>query len=178
VGPVSFSPGVDVDEERAFSRFVQEHGDRLLRYARLLVPDAGEAEDALQTALLRLTRHWSSQLEAPEAYVRQTLLNLARDRGRRRHLVPRPALVEEDLAPRSPDHAEALAARAELDALLRTLPARQRAAVVLRVVEGLSEAETAAAMGTSVGTAKSNLARGLQKIRAGLTAASLEGTRR
>ena len=108
--------------------------------------------------------------------MRQTLLNLARDRGRRRHLVPRPALVEEDLAARSPDHAEALAARAELDSLLSALPARQRAAVVLRVVEGLSEAETAAAMGTSTGTAKSNLARGLQKIRAGLTTASLEGT--
>lgn len=159
-------------EEAAFSLFVRESGDRLLRHARLLIGDDGEAEDALQVALLRLTRHWSRHLDSPEAYVRRTLVNLATDRGRRRHLVAQPALVVEAGAAHDPDHADAVAARGEVDALLSGLPPRQRAAVVLRVIDGLSEAETAAAMGTSLGTAKSNLARGLQKMRASLAPSS------
>lgn len=169
---------VDADQERAFSLFVRERGSHLLRYARLLIPDDGEAEDALQTALLRLTRHWAKQLDHPDAYVRSTLMNLARDRGRRRHLVAQPAPPHETQAAQGGDLAEAQAARSELHAALGQLPLRQRAAVVLRVIEGLSEAETAAAMGTSVGAAKSNLSRGLQKLRLALSIPSscLEGT--
>jgi len=157
---------------------VRERGGDLLRYARMLIPDDGEAEDALQTALLRLTRHWSKQLDSPDAYVRATLVNLMRDRGRRRHLVPQPAMLVEPRTAQSPDLAEAQSARAELDAALAQLPSRQRAAVVLRVFEGLTEAETAAVMGTSIGAAKSNLSRGLQRLRLVLFAASscLEGT--
>ena len=159
--------GVDREEEEAFSLFVRSRGAALLRQARLLVPDDGEAEDALQTALLRLARHWSRGVDAPEAYVRAVLVNLARDRGRRRHLVPHPVVVDESAtADRAPDHLEVMASRAELDDLLSGLPPRQRAAVVLRVIVGLSEAETARAMRTSVGTAKSNLARGLARLRA------------
>jgi DNA-directed RNA polymerase specialized sigma24 family protein len=82
--------GVIPSDEQDFTEFVQAHGDRLLRFARLLVPDAAEAEDLLQTALLRLTRHWSRQLDSPQAYVRATLVNLAKDQGRRSHLVPVP----------------------------------------------------------------------------------------
>lgn len=176
VGLVSVA--VDADHERAFSLFVRERGSHLLRYARLLIPDDGEAEDALQTALLRLTRHWSKHLDHPDAYVRASLLNHARDRGRRRHLVAQPALLVEPQTAKCGDLAEAQAARSELDAALVQLPSRQRAAVVLRVIEGLSEAETAALMGTSVGAAKSNLSRGLHKLRLVLSASSscLEGT--
>lgn len=158
---------MNAHEEAAFALFVRDSADRLLRYARLLIPDDGEAEDALQTALLRLTRHWSRNLDAPEAYVRRTLVNLATDRGRRRHLVA-PPVHEVDVGPVGPDHADAITARAEFDQLLSGLPPRQRAAVVLRVIDGLSEAEAAAAMGISVGTVKSNLARGLHKIRVAL----------
>lgn len=160
--------GVTPSEEQDFTEFVQAHGDRLLRYARLLVPDAAEAEDVLQTALLRLTRHWSRQLESPEAYVRAALVNLAKDRGRRSHLVPVPTQADPDLLTTGPDHAEAIAARAHLDQILAALPPRQRVTVVLRVIDGLSEAETAALMRCSPGTVKSNLARGLDKVRATL----------
>lgn len=165
-------------EERAFTEFVQFHGDRLLRLARLLVPDAGEAEDILQTALLRLTRHWSRHLDAPEAYVRATLVNLVKDRGRRRHLVPVPMDAESSLPAPAPDHADAVAARAHLDEILAALPPRQRVTVVLRVIDGLSEAETAAVMRCSLGTVKSNLARGLCKVREALarTPASVKVT--
>jgi RNA polymerase sigma-70 factor (sigma-E family) len=165
---------VTPEEEQDFTEFVRTHGDRLLRFARLLVPDAAEAEDVLQTALIRLTRHWSRRLESPEAYVRAALVNLAKDRGRRSHLVPVPAEVDaERPAGTGSDHAEAIAARAQLDQMLAGLPPRQRVAVVLRVIDGLSEAETAALMRCSLGTVKSNLARGLDKVRAALTPTAL-----
>src|SRR4051812_182624 len=102
--------GVTRDEEQAFTAFVRDRGDGLLRYARLLVPDAAEAEDALQLALLRLCRHWSKQLESPEAYVRASLVNVAKDRSRRRHLVPAPALADREESQRGSDPADAVAA--------------------------------------------------------------------
>ncbi len=114
-------------------------------------------------ALLRLTKHWP--VAAPEAYVRRALVNLARDRGRRRHLVPQPQSAPEHRHTTLPDHADAHASQAFVEALLSLVPERQRAAVVLRVLEGLSEAETAAAMACSPGTVKSNLSRGLQRLR-------------
>jgi RNA polymerase sigma-70 factor (sigma-E family) len=172
--------GVTPSEEQDFTKFVQAHADRLLRLARLLVPDAAEAEDALQTAMLRLTRHWSRHLDSPAAYVRATLVNLAKDRGRRSHLVPVPVQTDPHLLTAGPDHADAIAAQAHLDQLLTALPPRQRVTVVLRVVDGLSEAETAAVMQCSPGTVKSNLARGLLKVRTALESslASTEETMR
>jgi len=164
-------------QERAFTEFVRANGDRLLRQARLLVPDDAEAEDLLQTALLRLARHWSRQVNAPAAYVRTTLVNLTRDRARRRHLVPVPVAPDVHPAADPSDHAEAIAARARLDAVLRSLPPRQRITVVLRVIDGLTEAETARAMGCATGTVKSNLARGLDKVRAAMASILEEKTR-
>jgi RNA polymerase sigma-70 factor (sigma-E family) len=162
---------VKASDEVEFTAFVREHGDGLLRFARLLVPDAVEAEDLLQTALLRLSRRWSSGLDAPVAYTRTTLVNLAKDGARRRHLVPHPVeVVEPDRREPDSDMAEAIAARERLDTLLAALPPKQRATVVLRVVDGLSEAETAQMLGCSPGTVKSNLARGLDKIREHLAA--------
>ncbi len=159
-------------DEAAFTEFVREHGDGLLRHARLLMPDEVEAEDVLQVALLRVLKHWSDQLRSPEAYARTVLVNICRDRARRRHLVPvpvpelgEPARVVVDPGP---DPAEAISARARLDQVLSALPPRQRVTVVLRVLEGLSEAETAAALGCSPGTVKSNLSRGLANARAAL----------
>jgi RNA polymerase sigma factor (sigma-70 family) len=76
--------------------------------------------------------------------------------------------ADPDLLTAGPDHAEAIAAQAHLDQLLAAIPPRQRVTVVLRVVDGLSEAETAAVMQCSLGTVKSNLARGLLKVRTAL----------
>lgn len=154
---------VKPSEEQEFAAFVRDRGDALLRFARRLIPDAGDAEDALQTALLRLTAHWPKQY--PEAYVRTTLVNIAKDRARRWHLVAVPTDVPPEFTAAGADHADAMDAQARLDAVLSILPPRQRVTVVLRVLEGLNEAETAKAMGCSPGTAKSNLARGLDKVR-------------
>ena len=157
---------VRASQEREFEAFVRSHGDALLRIARRLIPDAGEAEDALQTALLRLTVHWPK--EDPSAYVRPTLVNIAKDRARRRHLVAEPTDAEH-FSTVTAGPGDAMHAQAQLDAVLATRPARQRITVVLRILEGLSEAETAQVMGCSPGTVKSNLARGLDKVRALLT---------
>ena len=167
-------------DELAFTQFVRDRGDDLQRYARWLIPDAAESEDALQLALLRLARRWSSAVSSPEAYVRVTLRNLTTDRARRRHLVPVPTLDKRQVAGESPDHADALAAQFELDEILATLPPRQRVTVVLRVLEGLTEAETAVALDCAPGTVKSNLARGLRRAREVLGARNVspEGTSR
>ena len=152
------------DHEAAFTRFVEQHATGLLRYARLLVADRHEAEDALQTVLLRVARNWGQARRAPVAYARAALRNLAIDGSRRKHLVPVPAA--EDPAPlRAPDLAEAYEAAEALDSVLSVLPARQRVTVVLRVIDGLSEAETATALRCSPGTVKSNLSRGLATLR-------------
>lgn len=160
--------GMRLHEEERFTAFVRDEGDGLLRFARRLIPDAGEAEDALQTALLRLTSHWPK--EHPRAYVRASLVNLAKDRARRRHLHAMPTDVRIELPSIEVDHAAALDAQARLDVVLAALPTRQRVTVVLRVLEDMSEAETAQVLGCSAGAVKSNLARGLDKVRAVLSA--------
>ncbi len=150
-------------DEDGFSSFVRDHGSALLRTSRMLVRETADAEDVLQTALLRLSRRWP--VEHPQAYMRRTLVNLTRDRHRRRHLVPTPYEGLEHTSSILPDLADAHAAQAALEQLLQSLPAKQRAAVVLRVLEGLSEAETARALGCSPGTVGSNLSRGLSRLR-------------
>jgi RNA polymerase sigma-70 factor (sigma-E family) len=163
------------EQETSFGHFVAAHGDSLLRYARLLFPDRHAAEDALQTALLRLAQHWHRELKAPAGYVRTSLRNLAVDGGRRRHLVPTPS--DGDLVlPHEPDLADAYAAAQALDAVLSALPPRQRVTVVLRVIEGLSEAETAKELSCSTGTVKSNLSRGLANLRTHLAGNHTERT--
>ena len=142
--------------QEEFSEFVAVHGDGLLRYARLLVPDRAGAEDLLQVALLRLLRHWGKGIASPSAYVRTTLVNLAKDDARRSHLVAQPvADVPGAAAQVSPDLADALVAQAHLDEVLAVLPPRQRLTVVLRIVDGLSEDETAKMLSCSTGTVKS-----------------------
>lgn len=150
--------------EAAFTAFVAEHGDGLLRYARLLFGDIHTAEDGLQTALTRVLGRWDKAAAAPVAYTRTVLRNLAIDGSRRRHLVP--ILVGEQADQgHAADIADAHAAAVHLDLMLARLPPRQRVTVVLRVLDRLSEAETAAAMGCSAGTVKSNLSRALAGLR-------------
>lgn len=150
-------------DEDGFSAFVRDHGSALLRTSRLLVRETADAEDVLQTALLRLSRRWP--VEHPQAYVRRILVNLTRDRHRRRHLVPDPYEAIGHPSQVLPDLADAHAAQAALEHLLQALPAKQRAAVVLRVIEGLSEAEAANALNCAPGTVGSNLSRGLTRLR-------------
>jgi RNA polymerase sigma-70 factor (sigma-E family) len=146
-----------------FDEFVVGRSPALLRTAVLLVGDRDDAEDLLQTALLRVARHWSRALDNPDAYTRRILVNLAYDHSRRRRRHPESTLGA------VPDRPVSDAAthddRDSLLEALQRLPERQRATVVLRFWEDLSVAETAALLECSEGTVKSTTSKALAKLR-------------
>jgi RNA polymerase sigma-70 factor (sigma-E family) len=150
--------------EADFRDFVLIAYQRLVRIAYLLCGDRFEAEDLVQTALARAALVWHRvTAEGPDAYVRKILLNVFRSSRRRRWCgeIPVAAVPDRGL----PDPASTVEERDILRRALAALPARQRAAVVLRFYEGLAEAETAVVLGCSVGTVKSLTSRGLQRLR-------------
>jgi RNA polymerase sigma-70 factor (sigma-E family) len=153
-------------DEESFAEFVATRGTALLRTATLLCGARQDAEDLLQTALEKAYRHWG-RLDAdtdPEPYVRRILVNLVISRARRWKVLKEIAtarLPERSTA--SPTHAVEL--RGALIDELRRLGPRQRAVLVLRFWEDLSEAETARVLGCSVGTVKSQASRALAKLR-------------
>lgn len=154
------------DRDVGFEAFVSGHGLSLLRLAYLLTGDRGHAEDLLQDSLERAYRHWPRVIAAdrPDAYVRRMLVHAVTDRFRRRRFaeVPLTAYAENV----GGDITSRIDLRDSLVRALRTLPVKQRTVVVLRHCLDLSEAETAAAAGCSVGTVKSQTSRGLAKLRA------------
>ncbi|WP_031072317.1 SigE family RNA polymerase sigma factor [Streptomyces sp. NRRL WC-3742] len=150
------------DEE--FRAFAGGVWSRLYRSAYLLAGERHGAEDLVQQAMERAYVAWGRVRAAddPYAYVCRILINEHARRFRRRR--PPEQLVTDvpdRPAPAGPDTED----RAALLAALGTLPPGQRQAVVLRYWEDLSETQTAAAMGCSVGTVKSQAARGLAKLR-------------
>jgi RNA polymerase sigma-70 factor (sigma-E family) len=146
-----------------FEAFVVRSSTALMRTAYLLAGDRGHAEDMLQTALLRTVRQWGRARGAPEAYTRQVLVNLARDRWRT--LRRRPEHATATLESAGSDDSEALDDRDLLLRAVRQLPAKQRVVIVLRYWEELTIAETAAALGCSEGNVKSATSRGLSRLR-------------
>jgi RNA polymerase sigma-70 factor (sigma-E family) len=150
-----------------FEEFVRARSTMLLRVAYALVGDHGHAEDILQTALLRTARRWPAARDAPEAYTRQVLLNLTRDRVRWLRRRPRETALADRTGP--PDRADVLADRIgdqrTLVQALGGLPAGQRQVIVLRFLEDLSVAETAELLGISQGTVKSYTSRALARLR-------------
>ncbi len=151
------------EDDDGFREFVEARYADLLRVAYLLTGSAYEAEDLLQSALVRAIRGWS-RVEDPMAYVRKIMVNqhisLWR-RLRRRELVtamPPDRPVE--------DVAGLVTQSIALHAALRSLPARTRAVVVLRYVVDMSEVDVAGALGFSVGNVKSHASRGLARLRA------------
>ena len=143
------------------------HYRGLVHLAAHLTADRDGAEEIVQDAYVKVAGRWGAlrDLDRAEAYLRQTVVNLARSRVRHR------AVVERHPARPDPDAASAEAgalARLErddvVDALAR-LPYRQREALVLRYYADLSEAQIAHAMGISAGAVKSHAARGLATLR-------------
>jgi RNA polymerase sigma-70 factor (sigma-E family) len=154
----------DAREFAGLEGFLASHGTNLLRTAVLLAGSREAGEDLLQLALERALRRWHRLDGDPDAYLRRTLYHLAIDRWRWRMRHP-----EVDLAAEFAESDRDVAAQVDLrDALvqaLATLPARQRAVLVLRYFEELTEAEIADALGCSAGAVKSAAARGLQRLR-------------
>ena len=157
---------MDKADELRFEAFVHARAPQLLRTAFLLTGDRGHAEDLLQQALERTARRWARLDGAPEAYARVVIVNLARDRWRRRKArVAEMPIFEAADAVDVHDHADHVATRDALVAALRRLPRRQRAVVVLRYFDQLTEAETADALSITVGTVKSTSSRALSRLR-------------
>ena len=147
---------------------VAERGSALLGTAVLLTGSKAAGEDLLQAALERLMRSWNRVREDRERYLRRTMYHLAVDQWRSRKR--RPEVFIEYEPPGHSDGLDALDLRDALSQALAQLSPRQRTVLVLRYWEQLSEAETAEALGCSLGTVKSTASRGLARLRE-LTAA-------
>jgi RNA polymerase sigma-70 factor (sigma-E family) len=154
-------------EPAGFRDFVASRSPALLRSAWMLTGDLQLAEDLLQTALARTWPHWSRvSTGQPDAYVRRVMVRTHGAWWRRRWRAEAPAAVVPDETVADPylqsDD------RGVLIAALAGLPTRQRQAVVLRYYDDLPEKEVADLMGCSVGTVKSQSAKGLARLRAAL----------
>lgn len=156
--------------EEEFREFVAARSAALLRTAYLLAGDWGTAEDLLQTALTKTYLAWKrlGEIEAVEPYARRVLINTATSWWRRRWHGERPTEVLPE--PAAPDQIEQQLERDALWQHVRKLPVRQRAVLVLRFYEDLSEAQTAALLNISPGTVKSQTFRALNTLRQRLTA--------
>jgi RNA polymerase sigma-70 factor (sigma-E family) len=156
-----------VRHDDEFEGFVRNRRGHLVRTATVLTAgDAFLAEDLVQGTLVRLYLAWGKARSGNlEAYARRVLINAFIDH-RRRPFVRRERVVET-----LPDTAASSGAELDDTRLLHALaalPARMRAAVVLRHVEDLSVEDVAAALGCSTGTVKSQTARGITKLREAL----------
>jgi RNA polymerase sigma-70 factor (sigma-E family) len=153
-------------DEDDFTAFVDASSRRLLRSAFLITGDITDAEDLLQTTLEKAYRRWPSirRTDIPEAYVRKMLVTAAVD-GRRKRRVRSAPLDAEALPGQLDPSVEGLAGRTALLACVRELPAGQRAVLVLRYFDDLTEAETARELGCSIGTVKSQHARAMARLR-------------
>jgi RNA polymerase sigma-70 factor (sigma-E family) len=142
---------------------VAERGSALLGTAVLLTGSRAAGEDLLQAALERLVRHWSKVYGDKEGFLRRTLYRLAVDQWRARKR--RPEVLAQVEPPGQPDGTDGIHLRQALVEALAALPPRQRAVLVLRYWEQLTEAEAAEVLGCSVGTVKSTASRGLARLR-------------
>jgi RNA polymerase sigma-70 factor (sigma-E family) len=161
-----------------FERFVSDHSERLLRTGYLVTLDLAEAEDLVQECLLRVARRWRrvSGMARPDEYARRVLVNLALD-GRKRRTRRSRELEHADAGPSQfgsdPRASTEIAALEQRDDLLRAmagLSRRQRVVLALRYFADLSEAQTAEALGCSLGTVKSTSSRGIAQLRQALDA--------
>ena len=154
--------------DQAIERLLDERGEHLMRAAVALSGSRADGEDLFQAALERLLQNWNRIDTDPEGYLRRTLYNLAADGWRRRGRW-RGRLAEFRSQARAGKTSDADIAAVDLRdtlvRLLRQLPPRQRAVVVLRYWEQRTEAETAQLLGCTEGTVKSAAARGLRRLR-------------
>ncbi|MEV4717288.1 SigE family RNA polymerase sigma factor [Micromonospora noduli] len=149
------------DGRDGYLAFVENHQHRLLRAAYLICGNRHQAEDLLQDALLKLALRWSSVRDGdPAAYVRAILYRDSVSWWRRRR--------REWLSAAPPDqvaHDRDGALRLTMHDALGLLPPRQRAVLVLRYYEDLTEVATAEALGVTVGTVKSQCHAALRRLR-------------
>ena len=150
-----------------FEAYMAARQPSLLRTAYLLTGDKHTAEDLVQTALAKLYLSWDKvhRRELVDGYVRRILVNENNSLWRRawkRREVATEVMPDTLTVLDRPDHGE----QSALWEFVQTLPKKQRAVIVLRYYEDLSEAEVAEILGVSVGTVKSQASRALASMRA------------
>ncbi len=154
------------EREPDLESFLADRGDQLLRTAVLLAGSREAGEDLLQSALERLLRRWQAIEGNPEGYLRRTMYHLAADKWRQQGAWRRQVrMLRPGLNATADDAFAEVEQRDSLVRLMLQLPPRQRAAIVARYWEQLSEAESAQVLGCSIGTVKSATARGLRRLR-------------
>jgi RNA polymerase sigma-70 factor (sigma-E family) len=157
---------VVADEPDGFRAYVAARQGELLRLARMLTANWASAQDLVQISLERVWPRWAQLSERgdPDAYVRRVLINAHLKQNRRLWRAEVPHAVVPDVVSAG-DAFDAADLRQTVQALLPTLPPRQRAVLVLRFYADLSEVTTAELLGCSVGTVKSQTAKGLRALR-------------
>ncbi|MBO4258925.1 SigE family RNA polymerase sigma factor [Streptomyces sp. NPDC002144] len=153
----------------SFASYMRARQSVLLRTARSLTANPSDAEDLLQTALTKTYVAWEriEDHRALDGYVRRALLNTRTSQWRKRKVdeFVCEEMPEPEPAPGGEDPAEQQALHDAMWRAIMKLPDRQRAMVVLRYYEDLSEVQTAEVLGVSVGTVKSAVSRALGKLR-------------
>ncbi|MFJ2758942.1 SigE family RNA polymerase sigma factor [Nocardioides sp. NPDC087217] len=148
-------------DDAAFTEYVTARLPHLLKVGRALAGDEQRGADLVQDALERTLLHWRN-VRDPDAFVRRAMVNRSvsvwRKQRRERPLTEMREPVGSD---RTPDH--------DLLEAVRRLPPRQRAVIVLRYYEDITEAQTAEALGCSVGTVKSQAHQAMKALRAELS---------
>lgn len=152
---------LDDEAHDSFTEWVAGRRDTLLRSTYLLTGDVGSAEDLLQEALVKVARRWGRLRGSnPDAYIRKVIYHQHVSWWRSRREVP----VAEVFAT-SQEHRGTQDSGLLLKQALSRLTVKQRAVIVLRYVDDLTEVEAAAALGVSVGTVKSQTAAALRRLR-------------
>lgn len=172
--------GTPADPQIGFADFVHRRSAALFRTAYLLTGDRHLAEDLLQEALEKACRHWKrvAATDSPEAYVRRIVVNLANDRWRR--LTRNGLRVDSDLdalADPGSDPYGTVDLRDELIHALHALPIGMRSVVVLSYLHDLDDRQIADVLNITPGAVRSQLARGLAKLRTAAARPTPEGAR-
>lgn len=148
-------------EKPEFDAFVTARWGALLRTAYLLTRDRGRAEDLVQAALTKLWFAWDRVDGDPEPYVRRILVTTHASWWRRRWWSE---LVSDRVGELQAPGTDTVDLHVDVWTALGHLPPRQRAVLVLRYFEDLTEAETAAVLGCSIGTVKSQHAKAMRRL--------------
>jgi RNA polymerase sigma-70 factor (sigma-E family) len=159
------SQSVTFEEVDGFTAFYRRHLGEAVRLAYLLCGSQSQAEEAVADAFARLYPRWlAGSAENWPGYLKRAVVNEIHNRRRHRRVEAREE-QRRTVALKAGRPEDAIADRQLVMAALAQLPPRQRAAIVLRYYADLSEAETAATLGVSVGSVKSSVSRGLSRLR-------------
>jgi RNA polymerase sigma-70 factor (sigma-E family) len=170
MGTIEPTATVETARDEGIVRLFAEQYRPLLRLALLLVDEPATAEDVVQESFVRLQRAWGGirEIDAAPAWLRSTVLNLARSGLRRRQGFGRLRLAPADDAPSAESHVVLSDDRRAVVEALRALPRRQREVLVLRYYADCSEAEIAGLLDIASGSVKTHAHRGLEALRKAL----------